>query len=115
MEAIGRLDIPETIRRLILEILASQWNAKTLREAFQKGERTHLAGMKTIGEYAQLLLVPWMATNALPHLARSPQWHVRSLVALHPQTPEESIIQLARDGNRYVRALASARTALTAV
>lgn len=109
LEQIASLDIPDYTRQIILATLANDWDGEKIQSAFNTPGIASIEGLRTRRKHLQLLMAAFMSPNALQKLATSPAWEVRYLVVLHRQTPWETRRCLARDGNRYVRALAHAK------
>jgi hypothetical protein len=67
---------------------------------------------ETKGELASCLTLMQVESPAiLKRKETSAYWHLRLGVALNPLTPDETLTQLSKDGNRYVRAVARERLA----
>lgn len=111
-------EIPDAVRRTILAILATDWDATRIRTAFTVSEAVLRAVTLSQADEAtiwrtrrtnyQYLLAAFLPPIALQKLAAASSWEVRYLVALHEQTPWETRQCLSQDDNRYVRAMAKA-------
>ena len=64
-------------------------------------------------DYSLVRLLAFLEPNVSPEIleqnADSLLWNERFALAIHPQTPQQTIQQLAQDGNIYVRTVAKER------
>jgi hypothetical protein len=99
----------------LLALFAADWDAAKIQAAFYPRERNEVERFleETLGRIREedgRLLTTLMPPLALEKLAASPRWEVRYLVALHENSSWEVRHQLSQDGNRYVRAMARAKS-----
>lgn len=105
MDQVAELNVSEQVRGIILAILTIDWDAPMICSAFS--ERA------VSPEKYRPVTAPFVPPVVLHKLAASSSWEVRFLVALHDRTSKETRRRLSQDGNRYVRAVARAKTAQT--
>lgn len=110
LDRIAGLDVSEDIRRRIIAALATCWSPTEIQRSFAEYRTFSSSNVHAMRKCYHHLMAPFMPAIALQKLSASPCWGVRYLVALNARTPRETRQRLRQDGNRYVRAVARART-----
>lgn len=111
LEWVAELELPDSMRQVILTTLVALWDIPSVLRAFEVFNMSSAEIRRTKREDHRRILANFMPGEALQKLAASPSWEVRYLVALHAKTPLETKQALTQDGNRYVRAMAKASVA----
>lgn len=111
LEWVAELELPDSMRQMILTPLVALWDTTSVLRAFEVFNMSSAEIRRIKREDYRRILANFMPGEALQKLAGSPSWEVRYLVALHAKTPLETKQALTQDGNRYVRAMAKASIA----
>lgn len=108
LDMIARLNASEATCLAIIDVLAAEWDTRTILRGFTVDETDFTQMLSTRQGHARSLMTPFMPPAILQQLAASPVWEIRYLVASHAKTPQETRQCLSQDGNRHVRAMAQA-------
>lgn len=109
LDEVAALEVPEHLRHVLIAALATDWKGEHTFAVTDKRDAATLLRDRLI--FYKHLLAPFLSPIALRKLACSLHWEVRYLMALHKHTLWETRQALSQDENRYVRAMARAKTA----